>query len=57
MRKYVVEVNMWVPQMRPSAKESGGKEYEMTLEEARGLERNLHDKGVKIGDVRVRPVK
>ena len=51
MRKYVVEVRLWVKQVRPGGR-SG--EYEMTIEEVRELEKKLIEQGVKASDINVR---
>ncbi|MBA7602211.1 hypothetical protein ES703_09297 [subsurface metagenome] len=50
MRKCVVEVKLWVKQVRPSGR-SG--EYEMTLEEAKELGKKLVGQGVSPQDIKI----
>ncbi len=51
MGKYVVEVRLWVKQVRPGGR-SG--EHKMTLEEAEALNVRLRDQGVAKDDIRIR---
>ncbi|GAI37337.1 unnamed protein product, partial [marine sediment metagenome] len=48
---YVVEVRLWVKQVRPSGE---SEEYEMTIKEARKLKKRLIGQDVKRADIRVK---
>lgn len=54
MRKCVVEVRLWVKQVRPGGR-SG--EYEITLEEAEALNVKLRNQGVSKNDIRIKEVR
>ncbi len=54
MTKYVVEVKVWVKQVRLGYLGCASQGYEMTLEEAEALNVRLRDQGVSKDDIRIK---